>query len=64
MSTLDDSNLYRVIRTHCNCHPETCCCSNYQIVLNNKPISNGGDRTALEALIDLANSAILPDKKE
>ena len=52
---------YSLERTHCNCHPETCCCDDYVIFLNENNnyirIASGNEKQELERLVNLANNS-------
>jgi hypothetical protein len=50
--------MYNLERTRCNCHPETCGCSDFVINLNGKFVAAGGDKDSMKQLVKLANESL------
>lgn len=49
--------MYTVEKTYCTCHPETCCCFDYELVLNGNFVAGSDDRAALEEIAAKMNGA-------
>lgn len=55
---------YKIEKTYCNCHPETCNCKSYKIYFNNLFICSGNNLKEMQLLINLANSRLTQVSKE
>ena len=42
---------YSYERNYCSCHPETCCCHGYKIMLDEEKIATAFDKEAAEKLV-------------
>jgi len=49
--------MYELIKTTCICHPETCCCEDYQILLDGKAVAKTSDYFAGLSLVQRANAS-------
>lgn len=49
------TNPYHVEPTHCQCHPETCCCPDYTLLAGDYVVARGGNKAELQELVDAAN---------
>ena len=47
--------MYRIVKNNCNCHPETCSCSSYNILRGNKIIARGNDFKELLELLPVGD---------
>jgi hypothetical protein len=48
---------YHVEKIRCQCHPETCACFDFELLLNGSFIAASDDRDALEQIVATMNSA-------
>lgn len=46
-------DVYEVVRTRCDCHPETCCCPPWTIFCNGEVLTKTYDREPIDRLIDM-----------
>jgi hypothetical protein len=46
---------YVLTEARCDCHPETCCCQRYRILLDGLVVAHGTDWQALRELVIKAN---------
>ena len=49
---------YHYERNYCNCHPETCCCHDYKIMLGREKIATAFDEKAAIGLVSRLNKEV------
>lgn len=49
--------LYTVETKWCSCHPETCCCFSFELLLKGEIVAVGDDRVALETIASKMNES-------
>ena len=54
----------QLTKKHCKCHPETCCCNDYEIYINDEFICSGFDKYKMNYLIMLAKIGLFYLQKE
>jgi hypothetical protein len=53
---------YRVERTKCGCHPETCCCPDFSLWSGNYLVARGSNESELRKLADAGNKGAAETK--
>jgi hypothetical protein len=47
---------YKVMRNHCGCHPETCCCNEFVVIdADGEKVASSMDKSGLDKLVEQAN---------
>lgn len=52
-----ERDMYEVKRIRCDCHPETCCCHDFELVLNGERMASANDEHALKIIAETLNWA-------